>query len=625
MPIISATALAKEFGEKTVFSDISFGMERGEKIALIGNNGTGKSTLLRILAGRETPDSGSLIFERGLSIAYLPQTIEFDPSSTVIEHIFSRATPAATAIRRYESCIHAMRAHSTPELERELGAATEAIDLLNAWDYERRISAVLDTFAITDLTQPMAELSGGMRKKVALAEVVIAEADLLVLDEPTNHLDIATILWLEEYLSRSLQSLIVVSHDRYFLDATASGIFEIWRGGMFRYDGNYDYYLEKKGEMVNDRLREDERVASVLRRELEWLKRGPQARSTKQKARIDRANTMKEHEWFEADAEVEISLAASRQGGKVIDCHKVKKAFDGKTIVSEFTYRFTRGERIGIVGGNGTGKTTFLNLLTGRLTPDSGRVDIGETVRIGFFDQTSMNLREDMRIIDFIRESGESAVLSDGERASASEMLERFLFPSNMHYSRIAELSGGEKRRLYLLSVLMGMPNVLLFDEPTNDLDIKTLSILEDYLLTFPGTVFLVTHDRCFMDHVVNDLFALDGSGSVKRFTGSYSEYLALKRDAAEDQEKKEKPRKVPERERASEKRKHTYKEKQRLAEIESLIAALEKEKQDLDALFAAGAADAKEITAASARYNDIERELAGAYAEWESLASVGQ
>ena len=628
MPIISATALAKGFGEKTVFSDVSFGMDRGEKIALIGINGTGKSTLLRILAGREKQDSGNIIFERGLSISYLPQNIQYDPASTVIEHIFSRATPEAKAIRRYEACLEAMQHSETPALQHELGEVMDSIESLNAWDYERRIRAVLDTFGIDNLLQPMSELSGGMRKKVALAEVIISEADLLILDEPTNHLDIATILWLEDYLMRSVQSVFVVSHDRYFLDAVASGVFELWRGGLYRYDGNYDYYLEKKSEFENDRVREDERVASVLRRELEWLKRGPKARSTKQKARIDRAEALKEHQWYEADAVVDISLATSRQGGKVIDCHKVDKAFPEATIMNGFSYRFAKGERIGIIGGNGAGKTTLLNLLSGRLSPDSGRVDIGETTRIGFFDQTSMHLRDDMRILEFIRESGESAVLDDGERVTASDMLGRFLFPSSMHYSRIAELSGGEKRRLYLLSVLMRTPNVLMFDEPTNDLDIKTLSILEDYLLTFKGTVFLVSHDRCFMDHVVNDLFILDGSGIVKRFTGSYTEYLVQKReqDALQEREGRDRSKRVkaPEKTPEAERKKLTWKETQRLKELEALVGLLENEKRGINDIFTAGTADPKTIAEYSARYKVIEKELNDLIPEWEALVALG-
>ncbi|MBI4976077.1 MAG: ABC-F family ATP-binding cassette domain-containing protein [Spirochaetes bacterium] len=624
MNIISVNGLSKAFQEKKLFEKITFGVDRGEKIALIGVNGTGKSTLLKILAGKEIPDEGNVVMDRSITVSFLPQTPQFAPEDTVIEHVFSGATPAVAAIKAYEAAVAALE-HTNDEAAHEaLAHAIEEVERYGAWDHEHRIKAILDELGITDLSLKMGTLSGGMAKKVAIAEALIADADVLMLDEPTNHLDVDTILWLEDYLVNLSKTIIMVSHDRYFLDAIANGIIELWRGGIYRYNGNYSYYLEKKGELEQSIMREDERVASVLRRELDWLKRGPRARTTKQKAHIDRAHKIMEHEFYEADATVDIALAASRQGGKIVDCINLSKSYNGRTIVKKFSHKFRKRERVGIVGGNGSGKTTLLNLISGRLAPDSGESDIGLNTRFGYFDQTNRALNDDMRILQFIRESGEYVTLTDGEKVGVSEMLTRFLFPSSQHYSRIAELSGGEKRRLNLLAVLMSSPNFLIFDEPTNDLDIKTLSILEDFLQTFDGNLIVVSHDRYFMDRVVDELFIFDVEGDIIRYNGSYTEYLAESRQQRADERrelhaKERKSAKVAEKER--ERKGLTFNEQREMKQLEEKIAKLEKEKVEIEAAFAAPDITREALAEKTTRHTVVEKAIAKETAKWEKLA----
>lgn len=625
MNILSVDKLGKSQASKKLFENISFGIEEKQKIALIGVNGTGKSTLLRIIAGKDTPDEGTLAFKKGVKINFLEQIPTFEENATILEHVFSSDSPKVQLIKNYELLCEKINENSdSDELQKELEKVMTEIDHLDAWQYENDIRSVLSELGLNHLETKMNTLSGGMLKKVALAQSLIDDADLLILDEPTNHLDLKTIQWLQEFLQKTTKAILLVTHDRYIVDNVCTDIYEIDRHTLYQYAGNYSYYLERKSEMENSLVQEEQRIKSVLRVELEWLKRGAKARSTKQKARIDRANALINRDKYKADEDIEMSINGRRLGKKILEAENISKSYDSKKVISNFSYKFKQGERIGIVGENGSGKTTFLKLLTASETPDTGHVDIGINTHFGFFDQYSTALNLEMPMLDYIKEDANYIKLNNGKTISAGQMLERFLFPSNMHYTPIGKLSGGEKRRLFLLHILMKNPNFLVFDEPTNDLDIKTLSILEDFLNEFGGCLIVVSHDRYFMDRVVDYLLVLDGKGNIKGFPGNYSDYVDYMEEVkSEETQKINAQKEAYVKTKSTEKKKLSFKEKYEMENLEKEIDKLETEKSELDDLFSSGEEDFDKISKWNERYKVIETSLETKMQRWEYLASI--
>jgi ABC transport system ATP-binding/permease protein len=566
MAILTVRSLKKDFGIKAVLNDASFSVEMGDRIGLIGTNGSGKSTLLKMLAGIEPMDSGEMERNNGLRMIYLSQQPDLDERHTIMEQI--------------------------------LFDCGETPDSATAWEVEAQAQVMLGKLGIQDVNAPVAGLSGGYRKRIAIATALISEPDVLLMDEPTNHLDADSVEWLQSHLARYRGALMLVTHDRYFLDQVTNRILEIDQAELFPYSGNYGYYLEKKAEQEESGQSSQRKFAGVLRRELEWLKKGPKARSTKQKARIGRVEEMREKEFRTGQGKVEISTIGRRIGKKVVALEGVTKAWGDRTVVNDFTYEFTPEDRIGIIGVNGAGKSTLMNIITGRLAPDSGVVDIGTTIEFGYFDQHSDDLKgtENMRVIDYLKTVAELVKTSDGSVITASQMLERFLFNPNQQYAPIEKLSGGEKRRLFLLRVLLQAPNVLILDEPTNDLDVQTLAVLEEYLEDFKGAVFVVSHDRYFLDRTVDTIFALEEGGEIGRYPGNYSVYLEHRKakNAAKLQAAKQKSKSssssgstvaVAEVVVAPEKkaRKVSFKEKQEFEQLEVNIPKWEAEKATVE------------------------------------------
>ncbi|HNX59367.1 MAG TPA: ABC-F family ATP-binding cassette domain-containing protein, partial [Spirochaetota bacterium] len=554
-------------------------------------------------------------------ISFLEQRVDPDPEDTIIGHVLQGSSPRATALRECELCAEKASSGDRDAAE-QLALLAEQVDSLGAWDYERRVHTVLAGFGISDLSMKMGHLSGGMAKKVALAQALIEEANCLFLDEPTNHLDVDSIVWLEEYLSRYTGAVIMVTHDRYFLDNVCSTIYEIDCRKFYRYEGNYSYYLEKRDERIASAQKADDRVANILRTELEWLRCGPKARGTKAKARKDRIYELMGHEnWKDAD-EIEIAVTGKRLGKKILEVNDITKKYGERTIIDSFSHIFKNGERVGIAGANGSGKSTLLNLLTGRIAPDSGDVDAGVHTAFGFFTQQSETPDPEEKVIDFVEKSGKTVSMADGSYITASKILEMFLFPSGLHHTPVSKLSGGERRRLFLLQVLMGNPNFLVLDEPTNDLDVRTLSILEDFLQKFAGCLIVVSHDRYFMDRVTDYIFFLDGSSKVKSFPGSFSEYIEYKREeAAAEKAPKETKHDAREDKRATkEKTKLSFNEEREYKTIESDIKKLEEEKESLLAKIAGGSSDPALYAEWGTRLAELDTLIDEKYARWEYL-----
>lgn len=596
--------LSKSFGDKALFSDVTFGIYEGDKIGLIAKNGAGKTTLLRIVAGAEAYDSGEVTYRNGLRVAYLAQLPELDGQLPVADACMSLGGEAVEAVREYEA---ATASGDSARLER----AMQRMDASGGWTYEDRMRQVLTQLKISDLSQRVGELSGGQQKRVALAKVILDEPELLILDEPTNHLDIDMIEWLEDYLSRSRVALLMVTHDRYFLDKVCSKILEIDERKIYAYEGNYDYYLAKREERISAQNAELLRVKNLLRTELEWMRRQPQARGTKAKYRIDAfyALDAKSKE-RRNDSSVRLKGGASYIGSKIFEAIDVSKRYGDKVILRNFEYVFARYEKVGIVGGNGVGKSTFVKLLLGLEQPDSGRFDVGETVKFGYYSQEGIRFDEQEKVIDAVRKIAEVVVIDEKTRYTASQFLQFFLFPPAAQQNYIYKLSGGEKRRLYLATVLMKTPNFLILDEPTNDLDITTLGILEEYIAKFKGCVIVVSHDRFFLDRTVDHLFVFEGDGIVRDFPGSYSDYRSWRqeRDAEKANAEAEKKSSVanswkPRREKSD---KMTFKERKEFESLAGEIADLEKEKREIEEMLNSGNLGVEELTQKSQRISEV-------------------
>ncbi len=615
IPYLQIDNLSKSWGDFPLFEGISLTINQGEKVALIAKNGAGKTSLMNILSGNDKADQGKIIFASDIRIGYLRQLPELNPDETILEAAFSSSGETIRAVREYES---ALESHDPRAIDR----AMEKINHLNCWDFELKIKQILTELNIHDLQQPIRELSGGQKKRVALAHVLIDEPDFLILDEPTNHLDLEMIEWLERTLEKAKCTLLMVTHDRYFLDRVCNEIVELDDSSLFRYKGNYSYYVEKRHERIQNMNSEIERARNLFRTELDWLRRMPQARSHKSKYRTENAYILKEKASKRIDdSKLELAINSQRLGGKIINLDHLSKSFGEVTILRDFSYKFARFEKIGIVGKNGSGKSTFLNLLTGLLEPDSGKMDVGDTVSFGYFRQDGIQFSADSRVIDIIKEIAEVVEMGDGSRLSASQFLTYFLFPPEAQYSLVAKLSGGEKRRLYLCTILMRNPNFLILDEPTNDLDIMTLNVLEDYLKSFTGCTIVVSHDRFFMDKIVDHLFVFEGDGVIKDFPGNYSDY----RDWAEDRTKAEqsvvKVEKTVREKPVSEKKKLSFKEKQELGELEMAIGRLETEKKELEEELNSGSLAADELNKKSIRYGEVTLLLDTKELRWLELA----
>ena len=597
--------VSKSYGDRTLFSNISFNINEGDKIALVAPNGTGKSSLMKILAGVESSDRGGEVkFMKDIRVAFLDQNFDFNPRNTIFEEVYTRMGNIAPEIREYEE---ALASGDSKRLER----AIASMDASGSWDIEQNIRQVLSQLKIERLDQPMNELSGGEAKRVALACMMLQNADFLIMDEPTNHLDIEIIEYLENYLQRSRCTLFMVTHDRYFLDRVCNIIMEIDRGNLYSYHGNYTEYLEKREERYENMQAEIDKSRNLLRRELEWIRSTPQARTGKARYRVNAFYDLKDKASVSLKtSNVEIDVATSRLGRKIIDCMDVDLKFGERKMLDKFSYKFTRGERIGIVGRNGVGKSTFLNLISGGLQPDSGVIEQGETLRIGYYTQRGISFKPGQTVLECVQEIAEVVKSSDGQNVSATTLLNRFLFPHETFTKRIDILSGGEQRRLYLLTVLMRNPNMLILDEPTNDLDIMTLNVLEEYLREFKGSLIIVSHDRYFLDKCVDHLFVFEGEGRIKDFVGQYSEYreyMKEKEDAERQaQRSTAQPKTQQQRTHDTLKRKLSFKEQRELEELERDLASLAQERATLEAELNAGTTDYARLTEISSRIEEI-------------------
>lgn len=597
MAIFTLRSVKKDFGIKEILREASFSLDEGDKVGLIGTNGSGKSTLLKMIAGLEPIDGGELWVNSGAKIVYLPQQPELDENRTVLEQVFADSGERLQWVRQYEQLSHQLaQGQGDPEkLLAQLSWVSQQLEATGGWELETDAKVILTQLGIEDFAARIGTLSGGYRKRIALAAALLSAPEGLLMDEPTNHLDALSVEWLQSYLNRYRGALLLITHDRYFLDRVTNRILEIDRGDLFTYAGNYAYYLDKKAEADEIALSSQRKHVGVLRRELEWLKRGPKARSTKQKARIDRIRDMQAQEFKSIQGKVEITTAGRRIGKKVIELSHLCKSYDGRTLIQDFTYHFSPEDRVGIIGPNGAGKSTLMQMITGQVQPDSGTVEIGSTIEIGYFDQHSddLSLNENQRVIDYLKQGAELVKTADGSVITASQMLERFLFPPNQQYAPIQKLSGGERRRLFLLNILMRAPNVLILDEPTNDLDVQTLAVLEEYLEDFNGCVIVVSHDRYFLDRTVETIFAFEPGGTLRQYPGNYSMYLEAREAEAELAEVnstaiakrhlKPTPTPPPPHRAPAKPRKLSFNEKREYETLETQIPVMEAEKAALE------------------------------------------
>lgn len=617
--LLQVENLTKSFGVNSLFDDINFTINEGDKVGLIAKNGTGKSTLLSIIAGDDTPDDGKLIFKNDVTIGYLKQLPQFEQHLSVMDTCLIGDDDQSKAIRQYENAL-------IEGNNEEMTKAIQAMDLASAWDYEERFKQILSQLKIDDFKQRISELSGGQIKRVALAKILISNPQFLILDEPTNHLDIDMIEWLEAYLTRSRMTILMVTHDRYFLDKICSKILELDQKSIYGYDGNYNYYLEKRAERIDAQNAAVEKARNLLRTEIEWMRRQPQARAHKAQYRIDAFYDLKERAQSRNDkGDVELNVKAGYIGKKIFVAHHVSKSFDGKVILNDFNYIFSRYEKLGIVGDNGVGKSTFIKLLLDRIQPDSGYFEIGETVKFGYYCQEGIHFDEGKKVIDAIRDVAEHIYFDEKHHYSASQFLQLFLFSPTDQQKLIEKLSGGEKRRLYLAMVLMSKPNFLILDEPTNDLDIQTLEILEDYLSKFSGCLIVISHDRFFMDRCVDHTFVFLGDGVIKDFPGNYSEYRAWKEahekeEATVQKQKAESKPAKPRNNNRDNSQKLTFKEKREFEDLTESIERLTKEKEELFNLFNSGE-QIDDVATKASRFEEVKDLLDEMELRWLELS----
>lgn len=624
-PFIQAENLSKRWGELMLFENISFTVSEGQKMALIARNGTGKSTLLDLLAGKDTPDSGTITVTNNIKIGYFEQIPRLNPTNTVLEEIFQSDSEKLSTVKEFELAVARNNQQKIAEISAKM-------DELGAWDAEVEIKQVLTRLKITDLEQPVGQLSGGQQKRLALAKVLVQNPDLLILDEPTNHLDLEMIEWLEAWLGKTKSTLLMVTHDRYFLDRVCTEIIEMEDNQIYRYQGNYTYFLEKRADRIEMQQASVAKAKNLLRTEQEWMRRMPKARSHKAKYRVDSFQEIKEKASRKIGEEsVELSVKSARLGKKIVEIEHLSKSFPGIKLVEDFSYKFSRFEKVGIVGKNGTGKTTFLNLITGALPPDKGKIEIGQTIKFGYYRQDGINFDPQERVIDAVNKIAEFIIFEDGTRMTSTQLLTRFLFPPETQYNFIEKLSGGEQRRLYLCTVLMQNPNFLILDEPTNDLDILTLNVLEEYLKSFEGCVIVVSHDRFFMDKIVDHLFVFEGDGVITDFPGNYTIYRdTLEENSRLEQNSREKNSEKKARQdtrkntsETSEKKKLSYKEKREMEHLETEMKKLESEREQLETDLHSGDLDHEQLHKKSTELMHLKTLLDEKELRWLELSEL--
>ncbi|SMG49140.1 ATP-binding cassette, subfamily F, uup [Marivirga sericea] len=622
MNYLSVENITKSFGERVLFENISFGLAQGEKVALVGINGSGKSTLLKILMGEEMPDSGNLSFRNEIKVGFLSQNPQFQAGQNAMQAIFSSDHESLNIIKEYE------RLAENPDMnDKEQNRFQELMEKMEAhqlWDYESQVQQILGQLGIDDIKQSVEHMSGGQKKRVALAAQLIVKPDVLILDEPTNHLDIDVIEWLENYLATQNMTLLMVTHDRYFLDRVCNGILEIDRQQIFKYKGNYEEFLVKKEERESIEQLEVDKARNLMKKEQEWMRRMPKARGTKAKYRVDAFQDLKDKASKNLKKDqVELEVSQKRMGGKILELKKVSKGFADKKLFEDFSYTFKKGDRIGIVGQNGTGKSTFLNIVTGKIRSDSGELDLGVNTEFGYYKQQEIQFDDNKKVIDVVLEIAEHFKLPDGNEITAAQFLNKFLFPPKQQHDFVHKLSGGEKRRLQLLLVLIKNPNFLILDEPTNDLDLQTLSILEDFLDRFQGCLIIVSHDRYFMDNLTEQLFLFEGDNQIKIFNGNYTHYRTTKDESPKAKPEKSKESTNKEKAKSEEKQKLSYKEKRELESIDSKIPKLNKQKEELERKLASGDGEAEDFTKWGKELNNLNLEIEELEMRWLELSEL--
>ena len=623
MNYISVENLEKNIGERILFSDLNFGLSKGDKMALVANNGTGKSSLLKIMTGKDIPSAGKVVFRNGVRYGYLEQEPDFNENVSISELIRTANSEMLEIISTYHDILEKQSEEFTSQHQKDLDAAMAKMDEFGAWDYERRLNEILTKFEIDDQSQLVSMLSGGQKKRLALALALLDEPDVLILDEPTNHLDVAMIEWLEQYLSRSGLTLFMVTHDRYFLENVCNVILELHHGRLYTHHGNYSFFLQKRAEREEVNRIEIEKAGKKVKTEIDWIRRMPKARGTKSKARIQKFHeTEAISKSGHVDQELKLQVKMSRVGGKILELKKVNKSYDDFTIIKGFDYTFKNGERIGIVGPNGVGKSTFLNMLCGLESPDSGKINTGDTVVFGYYNQQGLAFEPDMKVIDILREYAEVIELGDGTKLSASQFLNHFMFPPAVQHNPVSKLSGGEKRRLHLMTVLIKNPNFLILDEPTNDLDLLTLNKLEDFLLQFGGCLIIVSHDRYFMDTLVDHLFIFKGEGVIKDFNGSYQDYQDyMEAEAEVEVEVEEKVDWKKEQRKDEVKTKLTFKERFEFEGLGKEIEQLEAEKKEIELFMSSGETDYNLLQEKAERLEVVIQELDDKGMRWLELS----